>query len=129
MEEGSVPTPFEYRQYGTELNLCQRYYHFLGGDTDYQTITVTVWYSSTEAVGFFRHPVQMRAAPTIAKSGDWATLNGGTGTAGQTISSDQNGPKTVQLGFSGGSSGNVGYASVLRVNNNSNFRLTFSAEL
>jgi len=25
LEEGSVPTPFEYRQYGTELALCQRY--------------------------------------------------------------------------------------------------------
>ncbi len=129
LEVGSTATSFDYRPYGTELNLCQRYYHFLGGDTDYQTITVTVWYSSTEAVGFFRHPVQMRAAPTIAKSGDWATLNGGTGTAGQTVSADQNGPKTVQLGFSSGSSGNVGYASVLRVNNDSNFRLTFSAEL
>jgi hypothetical protein len=26
IEEGSVPTPFEYRQYGAELALCQRYY-------------------------------------------------------------------------------------------------------
>ena len=129
LEVGNAPTPFEFRQFNTELALCQRYYHFLGGDTPYQTITVTVWYSTTEAVGFFRHPVQMRATPTIGKSGDWATLNGGTGSAGQTVSADQNGPKTTQMGFSGGSSGNVGYASVLRVNNDSNFRLTFSAEL
>ena len=26
LEEGSVPTPFEYRQHGIELMLCQRYY-------------------------------------------------------------------------------------------------------
>ena len=129
LEVGSTATSFDYRPYGTELQLCQRYYHFLGGDTDYQTINTVVWYSSTEAVGFFRHPVQMRAAPTVAKSGDWATLNGGTGSAGQTISSDQNGPKTIQLGFGGGSGGTGGYASTLRVNNDSNFRLTFNAEL
>jgi hypothetical protein len=29
LEEGSTPTPFEYRQYGTELALCQRYYEVL----------------------------------------------------------------------------------------------------
>jgi len=129
LEKGSTATSFDYRSIGTELALCQRYYHSLGGDTDYQSITVTVWYSSTEAVGFFRHPVQMRATPSIGKSGDWTALNGGTGSAGQTVSADQNGPKTVQLGFSSGTSGNVGYASLLRVNNDSNFRLTFSAEL
>ena len=129
LEVGSTATSFDYRSIGTELGLCQRYYHFLGGDTDYQSINNVVWYSSSEAVGFFRHPVQMRAAPTVAKSGNWAALNGGTGTAGQDLSTDQNGPKTIQLGFSSGSGGTAGYSAVVRVNNDSNFRLTFSAEL
>ncbi len=129
LEVGSTATSFDYRPYGTELALCQRYFQFLGGDTPYQSINTVVWFGSTEAVGFFRYPVQMRAAPTIAKTGDWATLNGGTGSASQTISTDQNGPKTVQLGFSGGSGGTSGYAATLRVNNDNNFRLTFSAEL
>ena len=26
LESGSVATPFEFRHYGTELNLCKRYY-------------------------------------------------------------------------------------------------------
>jgi len=128
LEKGSVATSFDYRPYGTELALCQRYYHFLGGDTSYQNINTVVWFGAGDCVGAFRHPVEMRAAPTIGKTGTWHAL-GGAGAAGQTISSDQNGPKTVQLGATGGSSGVSGQAATLRVLNESSFRLTFSAEL
>lgn len=127
-EVGSSATSFEYRDYGNELNLCLRYYHYIGGDTAYQSVNNVVWYTSGDAVGAFRHPVPMRTTPTIAKSGSWATLGGG-GSVGQTVSADQNGPKTTQLGFSSGSGGSSGQASVLRVSNDLNFRLTFSAEL
>jgi hypothetical protein len=128
LEVGSTATSFEYRDYGNELNLCLRYYHFIGGDTAYQSVNNVVWYTSGDAVGAFRHPVPMRTTPTIAKSGSWATLGGG-GSVGQTVSADQNGPKTTQLGFSSGSGGSSGQASVLRVSDDLNFRLTFSAEL
>lgn len=128
LEVGSQATSFEYRDYGNELNLCLRYYHFIGGDTAYQSVNNVVWYTSGDAVGAFRHPVPMRTTPTIAKSGSWATLGGG-GSVGQTVSADQNGPKTTQLGFSSGSGGSSGQASVLRVSDDLNFRLTFSAEL
>lgn len=70
----------------------------------------------------------MRAAPTISKSGNWAALGGNT-SVGQTVSADQNGPKTLQIGFSDGGGGTSGYSTTLRVNNDINFRLTFSAEL
>ena len=128
LEVGTAATAFERRPYGTELNLCHRYYHYLGGDTAYQSINTVVWYGTGDAVGFFRHPVEMRSTPSIAKTGTWSTL-GGSGSAGNTISGDQLGPKTVQLGCTGGSSGTSGQASTLRVSNDLNFRLTFSAEL
>jgi hypothetical protein len=128
LEKGTAATAFEYRPFGTELQLCQRYYHFLGGDTAYQSINTVVWYGSTDAAGFFRHPVEMRAAPTIAKTGNWTTLGSG-GTVSQTINADQNGPKTTQFGFAGGSGGTSGQATLIRVNNDNNFRLTFSSEL
>ena len=128
LEKGSTATAFDYRPFGTELALCQRYYHYLGGDTAYQSINTVVWYGTGDAVGFFRHPVEMRSTPSIAKTGTWGTLGGG-GSAGNTISGDQLGPKTVQLGCTGGSSGTSGQASTLRVINDLNFRLTFSAEL
>jgi hypothetical protein len=34
LEEGSTPTSFEYRQYGTEFNLCQRYFERFKGNAD-----------------------------------------------------------------------------------------------
>jgi hypothetical protein len=128
VEVGSTATPFERRPYGTELQLCQRYYHCLGGDTPYQSINTVVWYGTGDAVGFFRHPVEMRIPPAQAKTGSWVTLGGG-GSAGQTISGDQIGTKTSQLGFTGGSGGTSGQAATLRGNNDSTLRVTFSAEL
>ena len=128
LEKGSTATSFDYRPYGTELQLCQRYYHYLGGDTPYQSINTCVYYGTGDAVGFFRHPVEMRGIPTIAKTGSWTALGGG-GSAGQTVSADQNGPKTTQLGFTGGSSGTSGQGTTLRGNNDSTLRVTFNAEL
>lgn len=128
MEVGSQATPFEHRSYGEELSLCQRYYHFLGGDTPYQSINTVGAYNASEAVGFFRHPVEMRAAPSISKSGNWVGLGFGMN-VGQSISADQNGKKTLQLGCTGGSGGTAGKAGTLRVNNDSSFRLKFDAEL
>lgn len=128
LEVGTAATPFERRPYGTELQLCQRYYHFLGGDTAYQSINTVVWYESSSAVGFFRHPVEMRAAPTIGKTGSWSCLGGG-GSVGQTVNADQNGLKTTQFGFTGGSGGTTGQASTLRGSNDLNLRVTFSAEM
>ena len=64
LEEGSVPTSFEYRQYGTELQLCQRYY---------ETGTALLSFSFTPVYGngsWLQAPVNFnaskRAAPTVA---------------------------------------------------------------
>jgi len=56
LERGSVATPFEYRPYGTELQLCQRYYQICGGDV------FSAAYSSS-ALGMFYFS-QMRTNPT-----------------------------------------------------------------
>ena len=79
-------------------------------------------------LGHYQHPVQMRAAATITKTGNWSTLGGDT-TVGQNVSADQNGPNTIQLGFSGGSGGTSGRASTLRWANDIGASLQFNAEL
>ena len=60
LEVGTQATSFEYRQYGTELALCQRYYwetsKGLGGSVA----------STTTAVLLGRNPVTMRTAPTVS---------------------------------------------------------------
>ena len=128
LEVGTNASDFEHESFAETLQKCYRYFHFVGGDTAYQTIATVTNFTTGQALGLYQHPVEMRAAPTISKSGDWAVLGGNT-SVGQTVSADQNGPKTLQIGFSGGGGGTSGYSTTLRVNNDINFRLTFSSEL
>jgi hypothetical protein len=74
LEKGSTATSFDYRPYGTELALCQRYYQQIGGtqaadfgSAGYNTTgqPVTTWTSFP----------QMRASPTVTKVGTWTVSN------------------------------------------------------
>jgi hypothetical protein len=66
LEVGTQATSFEYRQYGTELALCQRYYFASGSNfAIWQGYTVTsVTYNTAAYL-----PVTMRATPTITATG------------------------------------------------------------
>ena len=55
LETGTVATTFEYRPYGTELALCQRYFASF----------VSLIIDSSAAVYNFPLPVTMRATPTF----------------------------------------------------------------
>ena len=65
LEVGSTATSFDYRPYGTELALCQRYYylHASGNGTP---VGNAANFSSTSFYGILQFPVQMRIAPTIS---------------------------------------------------------------
>ena len=73
LEVGSTATPFERRLYSQELVNCQRYYYqVLGEQAVYWegysgNVTYITWNGS--------HPVQMRASPTCALIGTYATSN------------------------------------------------------
>jgi|DEB0MinimDraft_6_1074348.scaffolds.fasta_scaffold22277_2 hypothetical protein len=69
VEEGTVATPFEHRPYGTELALCQRYYHrYINGNQ--QSIGIGHWWISSAIDTSVTFPVAMRSAPTlVATSG------------------------------------------------------------
>ncbi len=63
LEKGSVATGFDYRSYGTELALCQRYYYKnLAGNG--ARFAPSYNYATTGAQGFVGFPVTMRIAPT-----------------------------------------------------------------
>jgi hypothetical protein len=69
LEVGTVATSFDFRSYGTELALCQRYYQTFGG-VDGNTIFGTgIIQGSTNSEFNIVLPVQMRAAPTASISG------------------------------------------------------------
>jgi len=78
LEKGSTATSFDYRPYGTELALCQRYYETstTGTPTDFSGGFASPPYNNnTQAIGSCRWQVSKRAAPTV-------TLYDGTGTSG-----------------------------------------------
>jgi len=73
LEAGSTASPFEYRSYGTELALCQRYFitglfAWIGGGA-----TPTATNRNFASVTTF--PVAMRDTPTITKTGTETLLN------------------------------------------------------
>jgi len=77
LEKGSTATSFDYRPYGTELALCQRYYEILGSTANsllFQT------YAPSSSSGGERTTVYYkalkRASPTATVVGTWNYSNG-----------------------------------------------------
>lgn len=60
LEKGSTATSFDYRPYGTELALCQRYY-WRGGNA-----CAGIFNGTTTARFGVLFPVEMRSAPTVS---------------------------------------------------------------
>jgi hypothetical protein len=76
LEKGSTATSFDYRPYGTELVLCQRYY-----ETFVNSFTQTVFYDGYTSTGGataglnIPYRVTKRATPTMATVGTFTVSN------------------------------------------------------
>jgi hypothetical protein len=68
LESGTNATPFEYRQYGQELALCQRYYWNLNPTPYGNPLAMAVSYSTTEADAMVQTPVTMRTTPSLIQA-------------------------------------------------------------
>lgn len=62
LEKGSTATSFDYRSYGAELQLCQRYYQRQSG-------FLAIAGSSTSAASCINFGTEMRASPSLSVSG------------------------------------------------------------
>ena len=80
LEKGSTATSFDYRPFGTELALCQRYYQLKTS-----VVTTSSIYQTTHFLA------QMRTAPTIAY-----TFDSGTGGTFSTFSNGNTGNSIYQ---------------------------------
>ena len=72
LEKGSTATSFDYRPYGTELALCQRYFCKTynqsvapGTATGTSNIRSTTTGNAYGTIGIWNFPVTMRATPTV----------------------------------------------------------------
>jgi len=134
LEVGSSATGYEYRQYGTELSLCQRYYFQQGGG-NYTRFggAIALGRSGTQATSAPFFPVAMRTFPTI--TGVNLSNTGVGGSAVTSISSNVDestanypvGPVRLNVFVGGGLSAGTGYE--WESSNNATTRLLFSAEL
>jgi hypothetical protein len=69
LEKGSTATSFDYRPYGTELALCQRYYYKSPQASNGEIFSIN--YASGGLTGTTCFPVSMRASPTVTYG--WTT--------------------------------------------------------
>jgi hypothetical protein len=132
LEKGSTATSFDYRPYGTELQLCQRYFYRNGGSNIWQSHTLGVFTGSLTLDAPFYFPVPFRASPSLTVNTIGSLL---VVPNGYTISSlvIQDGPSTnsTQLLLRATTSGSPALGNAARIlsNNNASASLDFSAEL
>jgi len=132
LEVGSTATSFDYRDYGRELAMCQRYFYKLSAIDNYTRYAIGACDQSTSAGGIVSLPVEMRANPTLGTTGtasNYAFYDGSiiACTSIPTINSGGNLYPAINFIHSG--SLTTGRAYQLLSNNNTTSYLSFSAEL
>jgi hypothetical protein len=132
LEAGTTASPFEYRQYGTELALCQRYYYKTKATSSATYFGPSYNYSTTQVLGFIKFAVTMRTTPTaLEQTGTASDYNVILASSSFTCTSvptfDGAGVEgaSVQYNVSGVTSAQPGMIRGL----NSNAYLAWSAEL
>jgi hypothetical protein len=130
LEKGSTATSFDYRPYGTELALCQRYYTKLQATTNYTSWGTGLINAANSIQGcVVRLPVTMRTTPVISYSNIRAYGPSGSAAVFTSISSFC-GPDT--LSFDGGFGTSVmttGQPATIQANNTTSAYIAGDAEL
>jgi hypothetical protein len=118
LEKGSTATSFDYRPYGTELQLCYRYFRKTLGTVNTEP-TLYAWGSNAQVVGqSWIYPVPMRTSATTTTSGSLAIAGGGS----PTITADAN---SYFLYVNNTNA----VAGVVSFQPNGSYQISFSAEL
>jgi hypothetical protein len=128
LEVGSTATSFDYRPYGTELQLCQRYYYRSTQYSTFSPVGVGRAWSGTTGNAPFYLPVPMRASQTITYSAlsDFDIVTVGSPTS---IGNDGSGPNNVKIGWAKSSGVTSGALYQFEFGNTTSGWLGFSAEL
>lgn len=134
LEKGSTATSFDYRPYGTELALCQRYCEVVkpSGATNYAQMAVGACASTIRAsVGYF-YQVAKRSQPTVTytAANTFALTNSSDGAVSATgIQTDRSDVTMLAMSVDVSSGLTGGNATRLLQNNSATPQITISAEL
>ena len=132
LEKGSTATSFDYRPYGTELQLAQRYcFVWSSVNSVYKQLPLSIADTANRAESWYYYPVQMRSSPTVTFSAasNFRATTGTSNINATAISSaqaDQDAVRILATTASGISAGNV---TTVSANNSSSATITISAEL
>jgi hypothetical protein len=142
LEVGTVATSFDYRPYGTELNLCQRYFYSMGGGGTYEQFFFVSSTAATDGRSIMYTPTPMRTVPSILQSGSFQIAGGstsltGTYSAGTTMYAQNPatfaGVQNIGFDFWPGTAGSYGVTNagcfIVRANGSTATRFQLSAEL
>jgi hypothetical protein len=132
LEKGSTATSFDYRPYGTELALCQRYFQKVADGTSNNAsyVAIATTESTTALFGMISFQVPMRTAPSLALTATSFRANMGTVNANSTTAPTLNQTSTLstrfdQAGYTGLTADRSG---IVRLNTDTGY-VAFSAEL
>ena len=138
LEVGSVATPFERRDYGRELMMCQRYYYRIKPDVANGCIAeIAHGTATTNARGRIVFPVTMRTRPTALEqsgtAGDYDVQLGSGVTVCSAVPTIASGTVTTTqvavVDFPVASGLTIGQAGNIRTPSPGNGYLAWSAEL
>jgi hypothetical protein len=130
-EVGTQATSFEYRQYTTELQLCQRYLYKISGAPQYTRVATGPAQNTTTSSMTLFMQTPMRTAPSsVTVTGNFGLWSGATifSVSSLAISTDSTSPFTAVL--SAASTGITADRTYQLIgNNDSTAAIAFSAEL
>jgi hypothetical protein len=131
LEKGSTATSFDYRPYGTELQLCQRYFWRMNGVSGGNaTFASAMVWGSTDVRAVLTNPVIMRAVTTVSITGtNFGYANSGSVKTLATINAaDQTSQTALLYSGAGTTSATVGQAAQYVITNVDSY-ISVSAEL
>jgi len=133
LEVGSTATSFDYRSYGTEFSLCERYFQKYNGNSvgtasngGFAVVAMNTALSGFTGITF----PQMRIGPSFAYSNlsDFTLQSDGTTRTPTVLQSNGSSTNRMEIELNWISNLTNGYAGWLRINNASGF-YSLSAEL
>ena len=132
LEAGTVASPFERRDYGRELAMCQRYYQYWGGTASFERIA-TGYATSATAMEVFvpRFSAVMRSTPSLSANSvsNFRASDASSSFTATAISISQASPNSCGIAVTVASGLTTNRPMSMDTNNTTSAHLGLSAEL